>query len=95
MDDETEEEQSDHISTRIICRTFRLDGFQFSWWAVDEGPALVTATNQWFGSKNAVTHGDVETKARDLAAQILEEQKEQVQEVAARLEERAARRTVK
>jgi hypothetical protein len=59
--------------TRVVSRTFELDGISFSWWAIDDSPAFVTVSSQWFGSKAELTEGDPEAFARTLAEQILGE----------------------
>lgn len=84
----------DHASTRVISHSFELEGIRFSWWAVDESPSLVTVSSQWFGSKSEFTRSQVEAKARELAARILGEHREKVQEIRALHERRAERRSV-
>lgn len=88
-------EDTQYGSTRIITRSFEMEGIQFSWWAVDESPSLVTVSSQWFGRKSEFTNSDTEAMARKLAASILEEQQEKAEVVRAQLKEKADRRTVK
>lgn len=57
--------------TRLISRTFVLEGVTFSWWAIDTAPALVTVSSDGFGRKANVTHSDPEAFAKQLARQIL------------------------
>lgn len=93
-EEDTAEYETDHVSTRVVSRTFELDGVHFSWWAVDEAPSLVTVSSQWFGSKSHVTNSDAESTANRLAAMILAEHQEKAMQVRAMLARRSGRRTV-
>jgi len=82
-------------STRVISQSFELEGIAFSWWAVDDGPSLVTVSSQWFGRKSEFCDNADEAAARGIAAAILKEHAARAEDVRAQLRERADRRTVR
>jgi len=84
----------DFSATRIVSKTFELDGIEFSWWAVDDAPAFVTVSSRWFGSKSAFAKSDPEATARRLAESIVAQSREKADQVRAQLKARADRRTV-
>jgi hypothetical protein len=62
----------EHIATRIISqRELEVEGVVFQWWAVGDGPALVTVRAKIFGSRSNFTDEDVAEFAAALAKSIL------------------------
>jgi hypothetical protein len=62
----------EQISTRIIGqRELVVDGVPFQWWAVGDGPTLVTVRAPLFGSLTEFTNGDVAEFATELAKRLL------------------------
>jgi len=86
--------EPDHVSTKVVSHTFEYDGLKFSWWALNEAPALVTVSSQWFGSKSGFANKDPEAMARQLAGQIVTEYKAKADEVKKLLKAREDRRNV-
>lgn len=72
-------ESPDSTFTRVVSRTFEIEGVTFSWWAIDESPALVTVSSQWFGNRAELTEGDPETFARQMATRLLKERTERIE----------------
>ena len=64
-------DDAEFATTRVISKTFQLEGIQFSWWAVDESPAFVTVSSQWFGSRTGFANKDPEAMAHKLAESIV------------------------
>ena len=75
--------------TRVVSRSFELEGVKFSWWAIDDSPALVTVSSKWFGGKADIADCEPEEFAKKLAAQLLRERKERADAFAARQDDRA------
>lgn len=65
--------------TRVVSKTFEIEGVMFSWWAIDEAPALVTVSTQWFGNRAELTHQDPEQHARQMAKRLLDERRRRVE----------------
>jgi hypothetical protein len=95
IDDDTESAtEPDFTATRLVSKSFELDGMEFSWWAVDDSPAFVTVSSRWFGSRSAVAMSDPETTARQLAESIINQFQSQAERIRAQLKEQKSRRTV-
>jgi hypothetical protein len=77
-DSERDGFQTTFAATRIVSKSFELEGIEFSWWAVDQGPAFVTVSSKWFGSKSAFSHRDPEATAKRLAGMIINQYRSQV-----------------
>jgi hypothetical protein len=69
----TDPTDAEKTYTRLISRTFVLEGVTFSWWAIDNSPTLVTVSSDGFGRKANVTDSDPEATAKLLAMEILQE----------------------
>jgi hypothetical protein len=69
----TDPTDAEKTYTRLISRTFVLRGVTFSWWAIDNAPALVTVSSDGLGRKADVTHSDPEATAKQLALEILQD----------------------
>jgi hypothetical protein len=74
--------------TRVVSKSFELDGVKFSWWAIDDSPALVTVSSKWFGGKADIADCEPEEFAKKLAAQLLRERKERAEAFAADQDDR-------
>lgn len=72
-EDDQDPKNLDETITRVVSRTFVLEGVTFSWWAINDSPAFVTVSSQWFGTKAELTSSDPEAFARELAASLLSE----------------------
>jgi hypothetical protein len=62
----------DRTVTRVLSRPFQIDGVTFAWWSATGKPTFVTVSSD-FGSKAALTDGDPEEFARELARRLLRE----------------------
>lgn len=57
--------------TRIVSQELAVDGDRFAWWAVGNGPILVTVSHPVLGRKAEFTSDDPKQFATKLARQLL------------------------
>lgn len=69
-------EDSSDTFTRVVSKSFELEGVTFFWWCIDDdNPAFVTVSSRSLGSRADVTSSDPEAFARKLAGQLLDERR--------------------
>lgn len=64
-------EKTNCSRTRIVSEELAVDGDRFAWWAVGNGPVLVTVSHPILGRKAEFTTGEPKRFAESLARALL------------------------
>ena len=65
-------EETNYSRTRVVSDELEVDGDRFGWWAVGNGPVLVTVSHPILGRKAEFTTGDPKRFAESLARSLAE-----------------------